>query len=78
MPAILSLEEMKTALSKHGLEYTGGENLDHHCVKCHETLRLKTVELGLTDFASPEFHRSREDFVKNNQVTFQLIVARKS
>ena len=77
MPAILSLDEMKAAFSINGLEYQGGENLDSHCIKCHKHLREKTVRLGLTEFASPEFHRSREDFVKNGQVTFQLIMAQK-
>ena len=51
MPAILSLEEIKTALLRNGLEYCQGENLDRHCVRCHEELRVKTVKLGITDFA---------------------------
>ena len=78
MPVILSLDEMKAAFSRSGLEYNGGENLDSHCIKCHKHLGEKTVRLGISDFASPDFHRSREDFVKNGQVTFRLITAKKA
>ena len=78
MPAILSLDEMKAAFLRNGLEYCGGENLDRHCVKCHETLREKTIQLGILEFSSPNFHRSRENFVKDGLVTFQIIMARKT
>lgn len=75
MPAILSLEEIKAALSRNGLEYCGGENLDRHCIRCHAHLREKIVRLGIPEFSPPDFHRSREDFIKNSQVTFHLIMA---
>lgn len=74
---ILSLDEIKSALLRHGLEYCGGENLDLHCMKCHQYLREKTVSLGLEEFASTDMHAAREEFVKNGLVTFQIILARK-
>ena len=42
MPAILSLDEMKAAMMRNGLNYSGGENLDDHCVKCNVMLCKET------------------------------------
>ena len=76
MPAILSLEEMKAAFLRNGMEYCGGENLDEHCMKCN-AMKAEKVEREKIVGPSVAFFNLRENTVKEKSVSFQIVMAKK-
>ena len=77
MPVILSLDELKAAFLRNGLEYFGGENLDEHCIKCNAMKAAKVIEENIQG-PSVAFFNNREEFVRDKKVSFQIIMAKKS
>ena len=76
MSVVLTLEEMKAALARNGLQYTGGENLDKHCVRCNDHKMERTIKEGI-EGPKAEFFKCRSDFVSSGKVTFQIVIAKK-
>ena len=76
MPVILSLDEMKAAFLRNGLEYCGGEDLDHHCIKCNAMKAAKVVQENIVG-PSAAFFNLREEFVREKKVSFQIVMAKK-
>ena len=76
MPVILSLDEMKAAFVKNGLEYCGGEDLDEHCMKCNAMKAQKIVEENI-EGPTVAFFNMREGSVRDKKVSFQIVMAKK-
>lgn len=76
MKGFLSLGEMKEHLLNNALEYTNGENLDHHCIKCNVMKTKKVIQDKLTG-PSTEFFTNREETVRDKLASFQIIMAKK-
>ncbi|XP_063680082.1 uncharacterized protein LOC134815477 [Bolinopsis microptera] len=76
MSALLTLDEMKAALLRNGLEYYGGENLDDHFIK---SAAKKTEKIVTENIPCPSlpFFKLQESIVKNKEMTFQIVMAKK-
>eukprot|EP00116_Pleurobrachia_bachei_P008473 sb/3468735/ len=76
MNTVLSRDEMEGALKRNGLVYSGGEDLDSHCIKCNIAKRGKVTEFKL-EGPDPAFFKAREEFVRDGKITFQIVMAKK-
>ena len=76
LPALLSLDEMKAALMRNGFEYSGGENLDNHCIKSSADKAEKIVQDNIP-CPSLLLFRLKEQLVKNGEMSFQIVMAKK-
>ena len=76
MSLLLSLDELKAALVRTGMEYFGGEDLYDHCIKCNSMKAVKVVEDNIQGL-SVEIFKLREEFVRDRKVSFQILMAKK-
>jgi len=81
MSLMLSMDEMKEAFTRHGMEYCGGEDIDQSCIKCNTMKKAKAAELRAKsdNFAqlNPAFFECRRSYVESGKVTFQIVMAKK-
>ena len=77
MRAILSMDEMKAAFVRNGLQYCGGEDLDRHCMKCNAMKVAKILQENIDGFGT-EIFNMRQEYIRLKKISFQIVMASKS
>ena len=74
MSRFLSLDEMKGALLRNNLKFVSSEDLNSHCIKCHDMAAEKMHGLNFTR-DQVKFCEVRSSHAKADKVCFHLLIA---